>query len=204
MLVIVLLSGLLAMNFFEPLAMFLEENIASSGSWRYRWDFIALVGLFGGFVFAFRSAAEYLSPTFMQVHPLVHEIARWSCGLLTGYVTMAILLTALHTAPLPREFLGFTPERKNFFGMTAPDRQWLGFTQYVSERVFKSGRIFDGPRITVGDYEKKIWPSFPIRYASRRELLAAGESRRSGSGKSKILKPQVQPSSGGGGSQPGF
>ena len=47
---------------------------------------------------------------------------RWTCGLATGYVTVAFLLTALHTAPLPREFLGFSGEKKNFFGIGA-DRQ---------------------------------------------------------------------------------
>jgi hypothetical protein len=73
----------------------------------------------------------------------------------------------------------FRPERANLFNMIAPDRQWLGFTQYTSENVFAAGRIFDGP---VSDFiddnsddnRNTIWPSFPIRYASRREQFASG------------------------------
>ncbi|WP_299469401.1 CvpA family protein [uncultured Gimesia sp.] len=173
----VLLAGLLAMNYFEPLATFLANNISSSGAWQRRWDSIALVGLFIAFIFLFREITVRIAPTYMQVHPLVHEIARWSFAALTGYIAMAFLLTALHTAPLPREFAGFTPERNNLFGAAAPDRQWLGFTQYVSEKSMRNGaagHLFDGPEYTFPQQQNSIWPSFPIRYATRRGQGAAG------------------------------
>lgn len=176
-------SGLLAMNFFEPLANYLQTAMGTSRAWSFRLDMICLVGLFAGFVFGFRMLAEYLQPTFIAVHPLVYDGVRWVFGGLTGYVVMAFLLTALHTAPLPRTFLGFTPEGRNLLGMTAPDRQWLGFTQYVSEHsLVRSGkpRIFDGPTGKRGDYEG-VWPSFPIRYASRRVAVQTGRAA-SGSG----------------------
>ena len=149
MLLTVVFSGLLAMNFFEPLANFLENSVNNSPDWHYRWDMIALVGLFVAFVLLLRTALEKLMPTLVLVHPLAFDGVRWACGLATGYVVMAFLLTALHTAPLPREFIGFTPERKNLFNMAAPDRQWLGLTQYVSERAFPNGNVFHGPRFTV-------------------------------------------------------
>lgn len=187
MLFSVLFSGLVAMNFFEPFADFLENTISNSPDMHYRWDIIALVGLFVGGVLLLRTATEKLMPTLVLVHPLAYDATRWICGAATGYVTMAFLLTALHTAPLPREFIGFTPERQNLFNMAAPDRQWLGFTQYVSERVFPTGNIFDGPRFAVpGGYQypenlkptsedkTPVWPSFAIRYAARRDELASG------------------------------
>jgi hypothetical protein len=186
----VLLAGLLAMNFFEPLANYLEAAIAGSPEWAARWDVISLVGLFALFVFLLRFLTEYLAPTFMPVQPMVHEVGRWGFGVLTGYVSMAVLLTALHTAPLPREFLGFAPERKNLLGIVAPDRQWLGFTQHVSEKSIAGSRIFDGPQFTLGDAQNRVWPSFPIRYASRRESLAAG-----GAEASATIR-QVRPSAG--------
>lgn len=190
MLINVVMSGLLAMNFFEPVAEFLDGTLNLGVEWSYRWDIVALLGLFAGSVFGIRAALEKLMPTLVLVQPLTFDIVRWICGLATGYVTMAILLTSLHTAPLPREFLGFTPERTNFFSM-APDRQWLGFTQYVSEKTLPNGNIFDGPTYQAGNgkYEYPedfkaapyfseqgrlpIWPSFPIRYASRRDEYAA-------------------------------
>jgi hypothetical protein len=74
--------------------------------------------------------------------------------------------------------MGFTPERKNFFGMTAPDREWLGFTQYVSEKSLRSstpGRIFDGGQLRLGEGgNEKTLATFPIRYATRRDMISIG------------------------------
>ena len=115
---------------------------------------------------------------------------------MTGYVTIAFLLTALHTAPLPREFLGFTPERNNFFGMLAPDRDWLGFVQYVSEKSMPSseeGRIFDGSRFRLPYHENDVWPTFIFRYASRRENFGSVAVRRSGSGLGERRYPRRTP-----------
>ncbi len=121
------------------------------------------------------------------MHEGLQQVCRWVLALLTGYVTMAFLLTALHTAALPREFIGFRPERKNLFDMVAPDRQWLGFTQYVSENVFQQGgvvpRIFDGTVAKIPGQDNDIWPSFPIRYATRREsLTTSSRSTKGGRG----------------------
>lgn len=187
----VILAGLVAMNFFEPIC---QSILGTNYYWQERLDLIVLVGLFAAAVGAFRFGADSLSPIYISVHRMVHEGARWGCGLLAGYVTMAFLLTALHTAPLDREFLGFKAERGNFFGI-APDRQWLGFTQWVTERVFSRSpaRIFDGPVLVLGDegaVPNKIWPSFPIRYASRRERGAAAAAPREQAPAVKQVAPQ--------------
>jgi hypothetical protein len=165
----VILAGLIAMNFFEPICNGLLGN---NDYWQQRLDLIVLVGLFAAAVSGLRFGADYLMPTYVSVHRMVHEVTRWGCGALAGYATMAFLLTALHTAPLDREFMGFKAERGNFFGLY-PDRQWLGFTQWTTERVFVKSppRIFDGPVFKLGDegaVPNQVWPSFPIRYAHRR------------------------------------
>ena len=171
----VVISGLIAMNFFEPFANFLQRTVSSSEGWAPRWDMVALLTLFAIFVTLLRVMGEALMPKFVDVHPIAHEVGRWGSGVLAGYVTAAILLTSLHTTPLPREFMGFQPERPNLLGIAAPDRQWLGFTQYLSEKTMPTGRIFDGPtfEVTRGS-GVKVWPSFPIRYATRREQIAQG------------------------------
>ena len=211
----VLLAGLLAMNYFEPVAGWLESFDRTSIAWSQRTDIIALVGLFAVFVFLLRLMTDRLAPTFMLIQSLAYEIGRWSLGLATGYLTMAILLTALHTAPFPRtvtaagveEFIpGFRAERRNFFNAVAPDRQWLGFVQYVSRRSLPRGRVFDGPRFSAGDYQDtaaapQYWPSFPIRYARRREQIASGgvTTGPGGPGGPAGGLRQMQPQTGGGG-----
>lgn len=175
----VLFAGLLAMNFFEPFAEFLMGSVPLGPAWRNRWDFIALMLLFIGFIFLFRIATERIVPNLLHVHPLAHDGVRWVAGVATGYLTMAILLTALHTANLPRTFFGFEPERNNFLGMAAPDRQWLGFVQYMTEKAYRNGpqgQPFDGTTTTLVDGKQVILPSFAIRYASRRAQGGAGAS----------------------------
>ncbi|MBI1314610.1 CvpA family protein [bacterium] len=176
---IIILSGLLAMNLYEPAAG-IGQSILGSAEWAYRWDVIALTGLFAAFVFGLRALFEKMTPRYFQMDGLGDDVGRWIFGALAGYITMAFLLTALHTAPLPRNFLGFTPERRNLFNIIAPDRQWLGFTQFVSENSLSRGipRIFDGPVEDFieprnnEDHPNTVWPSFPVRYASRREVFA--------------------------------
>ena len=102
----VIIAGLLATGLFEVTAAFLERNIASSVEWQHRWDVIALVGLFSLFVFGLRTATEQILPVDIEIHGLVFDIARWSCGFLSGCVTMAILLTALHTATVSERVPG--------------------------------------------------------------------------------------------------
>ncbi len=181
----VLISALIATNYFEQAAAILE---GLSPGYRHFMDVIALVGLFIGCVFALRMGSEHLVQVYIGLPSAMDTAGKWLFGAATGYLTMAFLLMALHTAPFPREFLGFKPERPNFFGM-APDRQWIGFMQHVTEKpygwyVFEDRDItpskpiahaFDGKYELLGDkkasYPNTIWPSFPIRYAMRRDRI---------------------------------
>ena len=176
----VLFAGLLTMNYFEPLANLLQSTLGLGPAWNNRWDFVAMMLLFIGFIFAFRIGTEQIMPNFIQVHPLAHDVVRWLAGGATGYLTMAIILTSLHTAPLPRNFFGFTPERNNFLGISAPDRQWLGFVQYATEKSFrngKNGQIFDGSTAILADKQEVILPTFIIRYATRRSMGGAAATQ---------------------------
>ena len=187
----VLLSALIAMDYFEPLADLMQSALGND--WANRVDFIALVGLFALGVFGLRYLSDKLVPNFITVNSRFYDACRWVFGLSTGYLTIAFFLAALHTAPLPREFLGFTPERNNFFGMLAPDRDWLGFVQYVSERSMPSsedGRVFDGSSFRLPGHDNEIWPTYIFRYASRRENY--------GSGAPAVVPPTIEAPTGGG------
>jgi hypothetical protein len=172
----VLFAGLIAMNCFEPLAATLERSMPGAAAY---CDIIAFLGLFAAFVFAFRAAGEYLMPIYVDVHGLLHNSVRWLLGVATGYLVVAILMTSLHTAPLPRSFFGFNPgpTSKTFFNI-GPDIQWLAFNQYISQRSFGgSGRPFDAvafERIPGQSTTLTTFSSFPIRYATRRSLLSTG------------------------------
>jgi hypothetical protein len=183
----VLFSALIATNFFEQVAAVLDGVLPQ---YRHFMDVTALVGLFIASVFALRMGSEHLVQLYIQLPSSIDLGGKWLFSAATGYLTMAFLLMALHTAPLPREFLGFKPERNNFFGM-APDRQWLGFMQHVTEKPYgwfvfldtdtkqMVPHAFDGKYERLGDktssFPNTIWPSFPIRYASLRQRLEGNQ-----------------------------
>ena len=150
----VVLSGLVAMNFFEPLAGVLDSSLGTKA------DVIALLGLFAAVLTGMRLACEQIAPRMLELPSAVYHGLRIVFGGATGYVTMAILLVALHVSPVPREFLGFRPERGflpnaqtgrvaggNLFDADAPDRRWLAYTRYMSLKPLAKGgsnRLVDG------------------------------------------------------------
>ncbi len=89
-----LLAGLVAMNFFEPLAHAIRGLVGENYA-----DIVALLGLFTGLVFALRMGTEQLAPSYIQVIPMLDTIGKWGFGVITGYLTMAIF--SLHCIRLP-------------------------------------------------------------------------------------------------------
>lgn len=186
--VAVLLGGLIAMNFFEPVAAALASAVSLGGDWRYRWDIISFWVIFSLSVFGLRAIGEQLFPTYAELSAPVYQGGKWGFAGLTAYVFTAIVCTTLHMAPLPREFLGFTAESQNLFGIGV-DRHWLGFTQYASEKPLNQLRadgmptIFDGavyPSNPTDGKTVQVWSSFPIRYGARRDQFASGAVAQSG------------------------
>lgn len=130
----VVTAALLATNFWEPVAAWLDGfNI----TFTYVWDFVALWGLFGLFTMVFRAATDYLSQVKVPVLKIADRIGSVVLACWIGWVMVCFATFTLHTAPLARNFMGgtFQPEQRMFLGQ-APDRQWLGFVQRVSLGAF--------------------------------------------------------------------
>jgi uncharacterized membrane protein required for colicin V production len=175
-------AGLIAMNFFEPVAKMLEEQVESSLT--YFWDFVALWVIFCVSLLLLRLLTDY---TISRVKVRFLNVAdNWGSivfGVLCGWFMVCFTTASLHTAPLARDFLyeGFKPGERMFFGL-APDWQWLGFVRYVSNGVYSRAlsdeevrdgsygpsevAVFDGAKLAD---EKR----FINRYTRRREQLEA-------------------------------
>lgn len=127
----VVTAGLLAMNFFEPLARVLD---GVNATFTYFWDFIALWVIFGVSMVAFRYLTGFASKVNVRFLKIADQIGSPVLALWVGWVLVGFTLTTFHTAPLARNFLfgGFRPGEKMFVGM-APDQQWLGFVQQASK-----------------------------------------------------------------------
>jgi hypothetical protein len=160
----VITAALLAMNFFEPLADRLQKW---QPSYTYVWDFVSLWLLFAIISVILRVLTDFLSRVKVRFLKIVDRIGSGLLSLWIGWVMVCFTLTTLHTAPLPRNFLGntngFKAEERMVMGF-APDRQWLGFTQRMSRGPYARS---SGGEKTTFDSEGSFMP----KYASRRNDL---------------------------------
>ena len=130
----VVTAALLAMNFFEPAARWLDDW---QPSYTYVWDFLALWGLFAVFLAISRELTDRISRVNVRFLKIADKIGSGFFSCWIGWVMVCFTMMTLHTAPLSRTFLfdGFHAEDRMFAGF-APDRQWLGFTQKQSMGAF--------------------------------------------------------------------
>ena len=132
MLVNVLISGIIAFGFFEPIADWLEGPLQGGSAAGYE-DFSALVVLFAASVIALRSITNRLAPDMLDFPGNVQYIGALF-GLITGYFVTGFLLCAMQTLPWHESFLGFQPRVSNDSGPRSifpPDRLWLAMMRYA-------------------------------------------------------------------------
>jgi len=167
-LVNIIIAGLLAVNFWEPLARMLEDMLPS---FTFVWDMIALWGVFCLSLLVFRTATRGVSKYQVRFKQLHDQIGSVVFAVLLGAVMVCFTTMTLHTAPLGRNFLfgGFQPEKKMFFGL-APDIRWLDVVNKLSTGSLK--------RWTTREFDPEA--AFIDTYANRRQLLEDYAKERKG------------------------
>lgn len=159
----VTIAALLATCFFEPLARIMASLLPAAA---YLVDIVAIWLLFAVSYLVLRGVTDFLSKTKVRFHKPLDLGGGILMALWTGWVLVCFTVTSLHTAPLGREFLGFSPESRMFFGQ-APDRQWLAFVQQVS----RGGWGRSGPSSDPEAFVFDPGAEFMLKYATRRSLF---------------------------------
>ena len=143
LLINVVTGALIAVNFFEPLADYLQSL---EKTYTYLFDFLAMWLVFAVATGILRAFTDKLSTVKVKFRKPFDQIGGIVLGAWVGWVMVCFTLMSLHTAPLARKFMqeAFQPEPESrmFFGL-APDRQWLGFSQKMSQGAFSRGETFD-------------------------------------------------------------
>jgi hypothetical protein len=146
----VVIAGLVAFNFFEPLARELEPLLTGSFLQGYE-DSLCLMVLFGLTLGLLRLAVNNLSNVEPESTALLKQGGAALFGLLTGYLASGFLVCVLQTLPWHEHFLGFdsavdlkSPGEKARRFMP-PDRVWLALLQFGSRGGLGRGDegIFD-------------------------------------------------------------
>jgi len=164
----VFLAGLIAFNFWEPLADLLDPPLSRSFFAGYE-DAICLTGLFGIAFALLRLATNTLSGAVIEFHPIAQRAGGAFFGLATGYLLTGFLVCVFQTLPWHENFCGYKPNwqanQSALESILPPDRIWLSMMHRAGENAFSRGErgTFD-PQAT-----------FVIRYSRFRRY---GEGRQ--------------------------
>jgi hypothetical protein len=125
----VLIAGLVAFEFWEPLADLLDPLFQETIVAGYE-DALCLIGLFALTLGLLRWATNSLASRHLDYHPVLDQGGRVVLGLLTGYLVAGFLVCVLQTLPLPDDFLGFdsgsdSKEESAIRQFLPPDHVWL-------------------------------------------------------------------------------
>lgn len=197
----VLFGGLIAFNFYEPLARLID----STGiGWGFS-DTLCLLGLFIVSTLLLRLSTETLAPAMVRFPTPLYHLGRLVFGLGASVITVAILLLGFEAAPVHKKIFGVVDyETKPPFGMGL-DRKWLAFVQYTTGLVF--AEHVPGSRDPFGEYgDAKVFDpkaQWLLDHQDNRpygdESVLSGEGGGEGGGGA----PGAAPAAPGAGAQPG-
>jgi hypothetical protein len=174
----VFLAGIVAFNFFEPLANLLEPALAGSFLAGFE-DALCLVVLFCVTLGVMRLVTNNLANTMVDYHQLAQQGLSTVLGLLIGYLVAGFLICVLQTLPLHETFMSFEwqySERddmvRQFF---PPDRVWLSLMRRAGAYPLSNEEDPDAKANEDKDtyyYDRSItfdkYATFELRYARYR------------------------------------
>jgi uncharacterized membrane protein required for colicin V production len=124
----VFFAGLIAFNFWEPMAARLESLFADTFLLGYE-DMICLVGLFCITLGALRTITNIFANLVIDYPEALQRGGGAVLGLATGYLLSGFFLCCLQTLPWSDKFMGFNPTYEagssSMRDVLPPDRVWL-------------------------------------------------------------------------------
>ncbi len=138
----VVTAALLATNFYEPLANWIEGASDMMATFKYLTDFVCLWLLFGIAMGVLRGLTDYVSKVKVRFHTIVERVGSGILSCCVAAVMVSFVTMTMHTAPLGDEFMfgGFQSDKAMMMGL-APDRKWLGFSSMVSGGSFSRSPV---------------------------------------------------------------
>jgi hypothetical protein len=129
----VVLAGVLAFNFYEPLAGAMESAFSDSFLEGIE-DAVALMLIFLPLLMLFRLIANTAANTHMEYPPILYRGGAVVFGLLAGYLLSGFLACMVQMLPLQKDFLGFEPydAAKPVRKFLPPDVMWLAMMHRLS------------------------------------------------------------------------
>jgi hypothetical protein len=169
----IFVAGLVAFNFWEPIAGALESGLANTFLAGYE-DFLTLITLFAITLGALRIASNSIVNVQVRFPPGVQQFGGMAFGLVAGYLLSGFFLCCLQTLPWHENFLGFDPASKSegLRQILPSDRAWLALMHragaYALNRGIEDAKFAGSPSLSNRYYTFDKYGSFELRYARYR------------------------------------
>ncbi len=144
----IVLAGVLAFNFYEPIADQLDPLFGDSGA-KGIGDGLALMLVFLPALMLLRWLTNSLARSHMEYPPVLYRGGAVLCGLVAGYLLSGFLVCVIQTLPLQQNFMGFEPYRAEELPPLAkshplrkflpPDLVWLAMMHRLSGAGLAAG-----------------------------------------------------------------
>jgi hypothetical protein len=172
------LAGLIAFNFWEPLARVVDESFSFLHGYE---DFLSLFGIFVVVLGILRGVTNVICSTVIEYPLLVHQIGGVFFGLATGYIASGFFVCALQTLPWHENFMGFEPRYdatgQGMRRVIPADRIWLALMHRAGAFAFatrdedlrfdnEAGSVFERAYLRHFTFDK--FATFEMRYARYR------------------------------------
>lgn len=173
-----MLAGLVAFNFFEPIAAALDPVFADMFLHGFE-DALALMFLFCFTLGILRLITNTIAISDLEFPPVVLRAGCVFFGLATGYVASGFVACVLQTLPYHEHFLGFEynldPNSPGHAirSVLPPDRVWLALMQRAGAYAFASAvddEKAESPYDRYFTFDK--YGTFEYRYARHRRYNA--------------------------------
>ncbi|HLA85081.1 MAG TPA: CvpA family protein [Thermoguttaceae bacterium] len=137
MLINVVTAGLIATNYFEPMAGWLEGWNDWFKSCTYLMDFLSLWLLFVVAMIVLRLFSDKICRVKVRFLSLANQIGSVVFACLVALVVLCFTTFTLHTAPLGKNFMygAFKADQGVIWGW-APDQWWIYFSRMVSNQSY--------------------------------------------------------------------
>jgi uncharacterized membrane protein required for colicin V production len=129
----ILFAGIIAFNFYEPLAKLLAANLSFMS---HHVDMLCLMSVFLVTLVILRLTTETIAPAMVRFPTAVYQVGRIFFGLAGSVVLMAILLLAFDTAAVHKKVFTVVDYKYQPPFHMGIDHAWLGFFQYTTGAIF--------------------------------------------------------------------
>jgi uncharacterized membrane protein required for colicin V production len=136
-----LLAGVVAFNFYEPVADAVGDSLRGTGLDDCE-DAIALTILFALVFGALKAAVNAIAPREIALPGMAGQAGGAAVGLLTGYLLSGFLICVAQTLPVHENFLGMQPRtdpNKWTRRMFPPDEFWMRAMTHFNRTSLWSG-----------------------------------------------------------------